>query len=168
MSSRAYSSISAWTWATGLRGCGLADGEVFRRAIALRIDPALVQQTVNWLDVTTAYAIGAVAAYLADREDHCFYCMNSAKSSGFAALLPPVQVDDGDFAVGRRLDVGIVAQCFHYFGTPKRGFRLSSPIFSNVATMVLMKIVGCPSDRNCTRHVTALPLPFGPTSRTPV
>jgi hydrogenase/urease accessory protein HupE len=38
-------------------------GGLFRRAIAVRLDPALVQQTVNWLDVTAAYAIGAVAAY---------------------------------------------------------------------------------------------------------
>jgi len=38
-------------------------GGLFRRAMALRLEPALVQQTVNWLDVTAAYAIGAVAAY---------------------------------------------------------------------------------------------------------
>jgi hypothetical protein len=36
---------------------------LFRRAITLRFEPALVQQTVNRLDVTAAYAIGAVAAY---------------------------------------------------------------------------------------------------------
>ena len=36
---------------------------LFRRAIALRVEPALVQRTVSRLDVTAAYAIGAVAAY---------------------------------------------------------------------------------------------------------
>jgi hypothetical protein len=41
----------------------LAAGELFRRAIALRLEPALVQRTVNRLDVTAAYAIGALAAY---------------------------------------------------------------------------------------------------------
>ena len=38
-------------------------GALFRRAMALRFDLAVVQQTVNWLDVTAAYVIGAVAAY---------------------------------------------------------------------------------------------------------
>jgi hydrogenase/urease accessory protein HupE len=41
----------------------LTAGGLFRRAIALRLEPALVQRTVNRLDVTAAYAIGAVAAY---------------------------------------------------------------------------------------------------------
>ena len=51
---------------------------------------------------------------------------------------------------------------------PNRFFRLSRPTFCNVATMVLMMIVGCPSDRYCTRQVTVLPLPFGVTSQRPV
>jgi hydrogenase/urease accessory protein HupE len=41
----------------------LAAGELFRRATVLRLAPAQVQRTVNLLDVTAAYAIGAVAAY---------------------------------------------------------------------------------------------------------
>jgi hydrogenase/urease accessory protein HupE len=41
----------------------LTAGGLFRRAIALRLEPALVQRTVNRLDVIAAYAIGAVAAY---------------------------------------------------------------------------------------------------------
>jgi len=41
----------------------LAAGELFRRAIALRLEPAPVQRTSDRLDVTAAYAIGAVAAY---------------------------------------------------------------------------------------------------------
>jgi hypothetical protein len=41
----------------------LAVGELFRRVIALRLGPAQVRRTVNRLDVTAAYAIGAVAAY---------------------------------------------------------------------------------------------------------
>jgi hydrogenase/urease accessory protein HupE len=41
----------------------LAAGELFRRTIALRLAPALVQRTANGLDVGVAYAIGAVAAY---------------------------------------------------------------------------------------------------------
>jgi hypothetical protein len=32
-------------------------GGLFRRATALRLEPALVQQTVNWLDVIAAYAM---------------------------------------------------------------------------------------------------------------
>jgi hydrogenase/urease accessory protein HupE len=38
-------------------------GEMFRRAIALRLDPVLVQRSVNRLDLAVAYVIGAVAAY---------------------------------------------------------------------------------------------------------
>jgi hydrogenase/urease accessory protein HupE len=41
----------------------LAASGLFRRAIALRFDSALVQRTVDRLDGTAAYAIGAVAAY---------------------------------------------------------------------------------------------------------
>jgi hydrogenase/urease accessory protein HupE len=41
----------------------LAAGELFRRAVALCLEPALVQRTVNRLDVTAAYGIGTVAAY---------------------------------------------------------------------------------------------------------
>jgi hydrogenase/urease accessory protein HupE len=41
----------------------LAAGGLFRRAIALRVEPALVQRTVNRIDVTAAYTIGAVSAY---------------------------------------------------------------------------------------------------------
>jgi len=37
-------------------------GELFRRAMAPRLEPALRQQTLNRLDVTAAYAIGAIAA----------------------------------------------------------------------------------------------------------
>ena len=41
----------------------LTAGEQFRRAIALGLKPVLVQRTVNRLDVSAAYVIGAVAAY---------------------------------------------------------------------------------------------------------
>ena len=41
----------------------LAASELFRRAIALRVELTLAQRTVDLLDVTAAYAIGAVAAY---------------------------------------------------------------------------------------------------------
>ena len=41
----------------------LATGELFSHAVALRFEPASVQRTINRLDVTAAYAIGAVAAY---------------------------------------------------------------------------------------------------------
>jgi hydrogenase/urease accessory protein HupE len=41
----------------------LTAGEQFRRAIALRLEPVLVQRTFNRLDVALAYVIGAVAAY---------------------------------------------------------------------------------------------------------
>jgi hydrogenase/urease accessory protein HupE len=41
----------------------LTAGRLLRRAMAVRLEPAMVQRTVNRLDVTAAYAIGAVAAY---------------------------------------------------------------------------------------------------------
>ena len=41
----------------------LTAGWLFRRAVALRREPALVLTTVNRLDVATAYVIGTVAAY---------------------------------------------------------------------------------------------------------
>jgi hydrogenase/urease accessory protein HupE len=41
----------------------LAAAELFRRAIALRLEPAPVRLAVNRLDVTAAYVIGALAAY---------------------------------------------------------------------------------------------------------
>jgi hydrogenase/urease accessory protein HupE len=41
----------------------LSAGAMFRRAIALRLGPALIQRTVNRLDVIAAYAIGTVAAF---------------------------------------------------------------------------------------------------------
>ena len=40
----------------------LAAGALFRRAMALRREPALVQRTVDRLDVAAAYAVGAVAS----------------------------------------------------------------------------------------------------------
>ena len=41
----------------------LTAGWLFYRAVALRREPDLVARSVNRLDVTTAYAIGTVAAY---------------------------------------------------------------------------------------------------------
>jgi hydrogenase/urease accessory protein HupE len=41
----------------------LSAGGMFRRALAYRLEAALVQPTVNRLDVIAAYVIGAVAAY---------------------------------------------------------------------------------------------------------
>ena len=41
----------------------MASGELFRRTLALRFDRAAVQRAVMRLDMTAAYAIGAVAAY---------------------------------------------------------------------------------------------------------
>jgi hydrogenase/urease accessory protein HupE len=41
----------------------LATGELFRRVITLRFESAAVQRTINRVDVTAAYTIGAVAAY---------------------------------------------------------------------------------------------------------
>jgi hydrogenase/urease accessory protein HupE len=41
----------------------LATGQLFHRVIALRFEPASVQRMINRVDVTAAYAIGAVAAY---------------------------------------------------------------------------------------------------------
>jgi hydrogenase/urease accessory protein HupE len=38
-------------------------GWLFRRAMAPRLEPAMLTQTTNWLDMTAAYAIGTVAAY---------------------------------------------------------------------------------------------------------
>jgi hypothetical protein len=36
---------------------------LFRTAMALRLEPALIQRTGNRLDVIAAYAIGTVAAF---------------------------------------------------------------------------------------------------------
>ena len=41
----------------------LAAGWIFHRAVAFRFEPALVQKTVNRLDVIAVYAIGAIAAF---------------------------------------------------------------------------------------------------------
>ena len=41
----------------------LVTGELVRRAMALRFEPAPIQRTADRLDVTAAYAIGALAAY---------------------------------------------------------------------------------------------------------
>jgi len=41
----------------------LAAGGLFRTAMALRLEPSLIQRTVNRLDVFAAYAIGTVAAF---------------------------------------------------------------------------------------------------------
>jgi hydrogenase/urease accessory protein HupE len=41
----------------------LTAGSLFRTAMALRLKPALIQRTVNRLDVIAAYAIGTVAAF---------------------------------------------------------------------------------------------------------
>jgi len=49
-----------------------------------------------------------------------------------------------------------------------RDLRLSSPVLNKVATMVLVISVPGPFGRNCDRHSTELPTPFGLTSSTPV
>jgi hydrogenase/urease accessory protein HupE len=41
----------------------LTAGGLFRTAMALRLEPALIQRTVNRLDLIAAYAIGTVAAF---------------------------------------------------------------------------------------------------------
>jgi hypothetical protein len=41
----------------------LTAGDLFRTAMALRLEPAPLQRTVNRLDVIAAYAIGTVAAF---------------------------------------------------------------------------------------------------------
>ena len=41
----------------------LTAGSLFRAAMALRLEPALIQRTVNRLDVIAAYMIGTVAAF---------------------------------------------------------------------------------------------------------
>jgi hydrogenase/urease accessory protein HupE len=41
----------------------LVTGELVRRAMALRFEPAAIQRTADWLGVTAAYVIGALAAY---------------------------------------------------------------------------------------------------------
>jgi hypothetical protein len=44
-------------------GAVLAAGWLFRRAAALRFEPALVQRSINRLDMMAVYAIGTVAAF---------------------------------------------------------------------------------------------------------
>lgn len=61
--------------------------------------------------------------------------------------------------------------CVHPVGdhwAPKRGFRLSRPVFSKVELMVFTMMSGCPPGMYCTRHSTELPLPLGLTSSMPV
>jgi hypothetical protein len=41
----------------------LTAGGLFRNAMALHLEPALIQRTGNRLDVIAAYAIGTVAAF---------------------------------------------------------------------------------------------------------
>ena len=41
----------------------LTTGGLFRTAMALRLEPALIQRTGNRLDVIAAYAVGTVAAF---------------------------------------------------------------------------------------------------------
>jgi hypothetical membrane protein len=53
--------LSTYTLITG--AAILLTGELVRRALALRFEPAPIQRTADWLDVTAAYAIGALAAY---------------------------------------------------------------------------------------------------------
>src|SRR3981081_2617295 len=52
----------------------LTAGGLFRGAMALRLEPALVQRTVNRLDVITAYAIGTVAGLLLVERASAFFC----------------------------------------------------------------------------------------------
>ena len=54
---------------------------------------------------------------------------------------------------------------FDHLEAPKRFSGLSSPVFSRVETIVFTMKVGWSSARNCTRHSTELPLPFGLTSK---
>jgi hypothetical protein len=52
----------------------LTAGGLFRDAMALRLEPALVQRTVNRLDVITAYAISTVAAFWLIERTSAFFC----------------------------------------------------------------------------------------------
>jgi hypothetical protein len=52
----------------------LTAGGLFRSAMALGLEPALVQRTVNRLDVITAYAIGTVAAFWLIERTSAFFC----------------------------------------------------------------------------------------------
>jgi hypothetical protein len=46
---------------------------LFRTAMALRLEPALIQRTGNRLDVIAAYAIGTVAAFWLIKPTSAFF-----------------------------------------------------------------------------------------------
>src|SRR4030095_9857548 len=95
--------------------------------------------------------------------------LRGAPEPGPRSLACTFEIDGSD--VARRRGIALTLQlghCMHHHVHPKRFLRLSRPTFCSVATIVRMMMVGCPSDRYCTRHVTELPPPFDATSRTPV
>lgn len=52
----------------------LTAGGLFRSAMALRLEPALIQRTGNRLDVIAAYEIGRVAAFWLIERTSAFFC----------------------------------------------------------------------------------------------
>jgi len=79
-----------------------------------------------------------------------------------------LQIGDSDIAVRRLQILAVEIQYLNHFGTPKCGFRLSSPVLSRVDTIALTTMSGWPFARNCARHSTELPGPLGLTSRVAV
>ena len=57
----------------------LTAGFLFRTALALRLEPAMIQRTVNRLDIIAAYATGTVAAFWLIERTSAF-CVRSANN----------------------------------------------------------------------------------------
>ncbi|HMI76102.1 MAG TPA: hypothetical protein VK495_15470, partial [Steroidobacteraceae bacterium] len=72
---------------------------LFRTAMALRLEPALIQRTGNRLDVIAAYAIGTVAAFWLIEEPLPLLCEVRKGCSGG----PRSKADDFRFCEGFRM-----------------------------------------------------------------
>ncbi len=84
------------------------------------------------------------------------------------ALTGALQIYHRDIAGGRGRSLNIMFEHEAHFGAPKRAFRLASPVFSSVDTMIRMTMSGCPSGRYCTCHSTEQPASFGLTPKVPM
>src|SRR6516164_9704174 len=76
---------------------------------------------------------------------------------------PPcaLQIDEGDFTVGRQQATSLEFRRWDHLSAPKRGLRLSRLSLNNVEMIVLTITSGWPFARYCARHSTVLPSPLG-------
>jgi hypothetical protein len=74
---------------------------LFRSAMALRLEPTLIQRAVNRLDVITPYVVGTVAAFWLIERTSAFFCVKAARSLGTRV----------DMQQGWRLSLSSLAYC---------------------------------------------------------